>query len=205
MIDVTARWFPIICVGGAGSRIESYTDLIGNLTQDLGAAVLVINYMKNFATLLHETLPHWTAMPVELISEGRLVNPNHVYIVDEEREVHVLGGKFCLMPISKRTGWPDVVTVTLISLARHWHGRVIAVILSGYDGDGADALRLVKEVGGSTFAQEASSSEQPDMPNSAIASGYVDFILKAEDIAKEINRIIQEDGISNPSMEMHVI
>ena len=94
-----------------------------------------------------------------------------------------------LRPISKPRGWPDVITVFLRSLTRHWDGQLIAVIVSGYDGDGAEALCGIKEVGGITIAQKLSTAIQPDMPESAIASGCIDFILSPEAIAQEIVRI----------------
>jgi len=79
--------------------------------------------------------------------------------------------------------------VFLRSLAEHWDGKLIAVIVSGYDGDGAEALRAIKEVGGTTIAQRLDTAQQPDMPESAIASGFVDFVLSPEDIAKTIVQI----------------
>ena len=82
----------------------------------------------------------------------------------------------------------------LCSLTRHWNGKVIAVIVSGYDGDGAAALCDIKEIGGVTIAQKLSTASQPDMPESAIASGCVDFVLSPEDIAKEIVRIARAEG-----------
>jgi two-component system, chemotaxis family, protein-glutamate methylesterase/glutaminase len=72
------------------------------------------------------------------------------------------------------------------SLTRHWDGTPIAVIVCGYDGDGAAALRDIKEVGGITIAQKLETAAYPDMPESAIASGYIDFVLSPEDIAQEI-------------------
>jgi chemotaxis response regulator CheB len=76
-------------------------------------------------------------------------------------------------------------------LTQNWDGKLIAVIVSGYDGDGAAALRGIKEVGGITIAQKLDTATQPDMPESAIASGYVDLVLSPEDIAREIVRIAQ--------------
>jgi chemotaxis response regulator CheB len=84
-----------------------------------------------------------------------------------------------------------VITVFLRSLAQNWDGKLIAVIVSGYDGDGAAALREIKEVGGITIAQKLDTAAQPDMPESAIASGWIDFVLSPEDIAREIARIAQ--------------
>jgi chemotaxis response regulator CheB len=74
----------------------------------------------------------------------------------------------------------------LRSLTHNWDGRLIAVIVSGFDGDGAAALCGIKEVGGITIAQKPETAGQSDMPESAIASGCIDFILSPEDIAKQI-------------------
>jgi chemotaxis response regulator CheB len=132
-------------------------------------------------------------MPVELITERLDLEPNHVYIIPEKRDLHILDGEFRLKPISKPWGWPDVITVFMRSLTEHWDGKLIAVIVSGFDGDGAAALCGIKEVGGVTIAQKPDTAAQPDMPESAIASGCIDFVLSPEGIAKEIVRIAQAE------------
>ena len=129
-------------------------------------------------------------MPVELITEGLVLQPNRVFIIPAQRDLHVLDGEFRLKPISKPRGWPDVITVFLHSLAQHWEGKLIAVIVSGYDGDGAAALCSIREAGGTTIAQKLETALQPDMPQSAIETGCIDFVLSPEDIAKEIARIV---------------
>jgi chemotaxis response regulator CheB len=139
--------------------------------------------------MLPEILPHHTKMPVELITERLDIQPDHVFIIPEKRDLHVLNDEFRLKPISKPRGWPDVITVFLRSLTQHWDGKLIAVIVSGYDGDGAEALCGIKEAGGITIAQKPDTASQPDMPESAISSGYIDFVLSPENIAKEIKRI----------------
>ena len=68
------------------------------------------------------------------------------------------------------------------------------MIGSGYDGDGAAALCGIKEAGGITLAQKLSTASQPDMPESAISTGCIDFVLSPEDIAKEIVRIAQREA-----------
>ena len=112
-----------------------------------------------------------------------------MFIIPEQRDLHVLNGEFRLKPISKPRGWPDVITVFLRSLTRHWDGQLVAVIVSGYDGDGAAALCGIKEAGGITIAQKLDTAGQPDMPESAIASGCVDFVLSPEAIARKLAEI----------------
>ena len=191
MEDKTSKEFPVVCVGGSAGGLDAYTRLLQHLPADMGVAVVIVNHLRTAATLLHEILPRYSEMPVELITEKLLIRPNRVFIIPAQRDLHVLDGEFRLKPISKPRGWPDVITVFLRSLIAHWGGKLIAVIVSGYDGDGAAALCGIKEVGGITIAQKLDTAGQPDMPESAIASGCIDFILSPEDIAQEIVRIAQ--------------
>jgi len=181
--------FPIVCVGGSAGGLDAYIRLLKHLPNNMGVAIVIVNHLRSAATLLHEILPRYTKMPVELITERLDIRPNHVFIIPEKRDLHVLGDEFRLKPISKPRGWPDVITVFLRSLTENWDGKLIAVIVSGYDGDGAEALCGIRETGGITIAQKPDTANQPDMPKSAIASGCIDFILSPEDIAKEIIQI----------------
>jgi two-component system chemotaxis response regulator CheB len=186
-----AKNFPVVCVGGSAGGLDAYTRLLRNLPAHMGVAIVIVNHLRTVDTLLHKILPRFTRMPVELITEGLVLRPNHVFIIPPQRDLHVVDGEFRLKPISKPRGWPDVITVFLRSLTAHWSGKLIAVIVSGYDGDGADALCGIKDVGGTTIAQKLETAGRPDMPESAIASGCIDFILSPEDIAQEIVRIAQ--------------
>jgi two-component system chemotaxis response regulator CheB len=184
-----AKDFPIVCVGGSAGGLDAYTRLLKNLPDDLGVAIVIVNHLRYVATRLHEILPGYTTMPVELIKDRLVIRPDRVFIIPEKRDLHVLDGEFRLEPISKPRGWPDVITVFLRSLTENWGGQLIAVIVSGYDGDGAAALCGIKEAGGITIAQKLDTAGQPDMPQSAIESGCIDFVLSPEDIAREIQRI----------------
>jgi two-component system, chemotaxis family, protein-glutamate methylesterase/glutaminase len=188
-LNPVTKNFPIVCVGGSAGGLDAYIRLLKNMPADMGVAIVIVNHLRTVSTLLHEILPRYTDMPVELITEKLDIKPNHVFIIPEQRDLHVLNDEFRLKPISKPLGWPDVITVFLRSITEHWEGKLIAIIVSGYDGDGAEALCGIKEAGGITIAQLPVTAAQPDMPNSAIASGCIDYILSPEDIANEILRI----------------
>lgn len=189
----TGRDFPVVCVGGSAGGLDAYTRLLKQLPDDMGVAIVIVNHLRTVSTRLHEILPSSTRMPVELITEKLVLEPNHVYIIPEQRDLHVLEGEFRLKPISKPRGWPDVITVFLRSLTDYWDGKLIAVIVSGFDGDGAAALQGIKEVGGVTIAQRPDTAIQPDMPESAIASGSIDFVLSPEEIAEKIKEIARQE------------
>jgi len=183
--------FPIVCVGGSAGGLDAYIRLLKCMPADMGVAIVIVNHITMVPTQLHEILPRFTSMPVQLITENLVIEPNHVFIIPSNRDLHLDGEAFQLKPISKPRGWPDVITVFLKSLTKHWDGQLIAVIVSGYDGDGAAALCGIREVGGITIAQKLDTASQPDMPESAIDTGCIDFVLSPEDIAKEIVRIAQ--------------
>jgi chemotaxis response regulator CheB len=186
--------FPIVCVGGSAGGLDAYIRLLKNLPPDLNAAFVIVNHITMVPTQLPEVLMRFSNMPVVLITEDMEVQPNQVYIIPANRDLHVNEGQFHLEPISKPRGWPDVITVFLRSLADHWDGQLIAVIVSGYDGDGAAALCEIREAGGITIAQKPETAKQPDMPQSAIESGCIDFVLSPEDIARQIVSITQSQS-----------
>ena len=113
-----AKDFPVVCVGGSAGGLDAYTRLLRHLPADMGVAIVIVNHLRTVATRLHEILPHFTEMPVELITESLLIEPNHVFIIPEKRDLHVFEGEFRLKPISKPRGWPDVITVFLRSLTK---------------------------------------------------------------------------------------
>jgi len=185
--------FPIVCVGGSAGGLDAYIRLLKHLPADMGVAIVIVNHLRTVDTMLHEILPRYTTMKVVLINNRLDIKPNHVFIIPQKHDLHIHNGQFRLMPISKPKGWPDVITVFMRSLTQNWDGKLIAVIVSGFDGDGADALCGIKEVGGITIAQKPETATQPDMPVSAINSGCIDFVLSPEDIAKEIIQIAHSE------------
>lgn len=193
--------FPIVCVGGSAGGLEAYIGLLRELPADMGVALVIVNHITIMPTQLHEVLPRFTTMPVELIVERLEIEPDRVYIIPANRDLHIDEGVFLLRPISKPRGWPDVITVFLRSLTAGWEGKLIAVIVSGYDGDGAAALCGIREVGGITIAQKLSTALQPDMPQSAIESGCIDFVLSPAEIGRKIVEIarVERDRIATGS------
>jgi len=184
--------FPIVCVGGSAGGLDAYERLVRHLPTDIDAAIVIVNHVRIGPTQLHEILPFYTKMPVRLITNGLGIVPATVFIIPEKHDLHVLNGEFHLRPISKPHGWPDVITVCLTSLTRHWKGQLVAVIVSGYDGDGAAALCGIRDVGGITIAQKPDTAGAPDMPESAIASGCIDFVLSPEAIAEKVVSIARQ-------------
>lgn len=197
--------FPLVCIGGSAGGLDACIRLLKHLPADIGVAVVIVNHITANRTHLHEVLPRFSRMPVELITEDLRIQPNRVYIIPANSDLHVDAEVFHLTPISKPSGWPDVITVFLQSLTQFWAGKLIVVIVSGYDSDGAAALSGIKAVGGITIAQKLATAIQPEMPENAIASGCIDFVLSPEDIAREIVRIAGAEALTPAAERMQQV
>ena len=75
--------FPIVCVGGSAGGLDAYIRLLQDLPNDMGVAIVIVNHITSMPTHLHEVLPRFTTMPVDLITERLLIEPNHVFIIPE--------------------------------------------------------------------------------------------------------------------------
>jgi len=80
--------FPVVCVGGSAGGLDAYTRLLQHLPADMGVAIVIVNHLRTVGTLLHEILPRYTAMPVELITDSLRIRPDHVFIIPAQRDLH---------------------------------------------------------------------------------------------------------------------
>ena len=80
----------------------------------------------------------------------------------------------------------------LRSLAEDRKNKAIGVILSGTGSDGAEGLEAIRAQGGITFAEDQGSAKFGGMPQRAVATGCVDFVMPPETIAGELARIAHQ-------------
>ncbi|MGZ8908348.1 MAG: chemotaxis protein CheB, partial [Methylobacter sp.] len=158
-----------------------------------GLVFIVIHHQpSDWKSLLPEIIPRYTAMPVTLVEDGEIAKVNHVYVEPPGMQVHMEGNRFRLSPLLKRRGWPKNISDFLHSLVASQSKHAIAVILSGLDSDGADALKPIKDAGGIVIAQDFHTAKQPSMPIHAVNTGCVDFLLSPVEIADKLRSIAEE-------------
>ena len=78
--DHVVKNFPIVCVGGSAGGLDAYIRLLQNLPADMGVAIVIVNHITIMPTQLHEVLPRFTTMPVDLITENLLIVPNRYFL-----------------------------------------------------------------------------------------------------------------------------
>ncbi|MBD2357955.1 PAS domain-containing protein [Tolypothrix sp. FACHB-123] len=192
--------FPIVGMGASAGGIEAFTELLSHLPNDTGMAFVVIQHLSpNQKSLLSEILSRSTQMPVAEVQDGMVVEPNHVYVIPPNTKMTIAQGVLKLAPRGKTYGVFMSVDAFLMSLAEERGSKAIGIVLSGGDADGTRGLEFIKGCGGITFAQCQESAKVNSMPNTAVASGHVDFILTPQEIAEELTKLSRHPYIQQQS------
>lgn len=153
------------------------------------AFVLIQHLSPDHESLLPEILGRVTAMPVRQVEEQMRVEPNAVYVIPPNAQMTLVDGILRLAPRQKTDGKYLPADLFFESLAIDSGNKAIAVVLSGMDGDGAQGVKAVKIAGGVTFAQCAATAQFNSMPQTAVATGNVDFVLPPQAIATELSNL----------------
>jgi two-component system CheB/CheR fusion protein len=177
----------VVGVGGSAGALDAYKTLLEALPSNTGMAFVIISHITPTASSqLALVLSRHTKMTVTVVSKAMPIRANQVYVIPPNADLLIEGFVFKL--VSPRTKRNAQIDIFLTSLAEAMGAHAIGIVLSGYDGDGAEGCRKIKAKGGTTFAQDA-SAEVNDMPLNAQHSDSVDFVLPPGKIADELTKI----------------
>jgi two-component system CheB/CheR fusion protein len=180
----------IVAIGASAGGIEALTELMTHLPADTGLAFVLVQHLDpKHHSILTELLGRKTAMSVTEVSDGVSVAPNHVYVIPPNASMTISDHTLHLGPREESHGAHMSVDHFMRSLAEQKGNRAIGVILSGSGSDGTLGMGEIQAHGGVTFAQDDETAKYDGMPRSAVAAGYVDYILPPKGIAKELWRI----------------
>jgi two-component system, chemotaxis family, CheB/CheR fusion protein len=181
---------PVVGIGASAGGLDVFKRLLSDLPVDTGFAIVFIQHLDpNHQSMLAEILARTTTMPVMEAADGIRLEANHVYVIPANIDLTIADGALKLAPRTQTQGLHLPIDRFLRSLADQLGSRAIGVILSGAGSDGSAGVEAIKGAGGVTFAQDASTARFATMPQAAVATGCVDFVLPPEAIATELARI----------------
>jgi len=189
---VAPKSFPIVGIGASAGGLEAFSDLLHHLPEKTGMAFVLVQHLDpKHGSDLREILARTTKVPVQEVTDGMRVAPDHVYVIPPNTSMAMKAGALRLAARTLTRGQHMPIDHFLSSLAEDCGNRAISVILSGTASDGTEGSRAVKAVGGVTFAQDETSAKYSGMPHSAAYAGCVDFVLPPAAIARELIRMAQ--------------
>ncbi len=180
--------FPIVGIGASAGGIEALEGFFAGLQSTPGLAFVIVTHLSpERESLLHEVVRRYTNMPVFIAADGMEVEKDQVYVLPADA---VLGIEKRRLQVRKSKGYRErkPIDIFFSALAVDRGDLAYGVILSGGDGDGTLGIKAIKERGGLTFAQikDGFGPQHPDMPDSAISTGLIDFAIPVQDMGAKL-------------------
>ncbi|NTI33028.1 chemotaxis protein CheB [Rhizobium rhizogenes] len=204
--QLNQKFVPVCAIGASAGGVAALQNLFRQLPSDLGLAyVVVVHLSPDEPSSLSEILSVCTRMPVHQIEDSPTLKPNCVFVIPPDRELVIAGDSVSARPFTEPRSQRAPIDMFFRSVAAA-RGDGVAVILSEAGADGALGVNAIKEAGGVIMVQEPAEASFDSMPQSAIATGAVDFVAPiarlAERLAevarsKEAVRSLDMDGAAN--------
>ena len=203
-MDVQLRRSPteikLIAIGASTGGPPVLQTILSGLPTDFPAPVLVVQHMA--AGFIHgfvEWLAQTSNLPVHVATPGEPVLPGHVYVAPDGFQMKVgMGGRISLTKEKDENGLRPSVSYLFRSITNLYGQNAIGVLLTGMGKDGAEELKLMKEKGALTIAQDQESSVVHGMPGEAIHLGAATYVLSPDRIVAVLTNLVvgRPEGVS---------
>ncbi len=194
---------PMVGIGGSAGAIPALQAFFESMPSESGMVfVVVLHLSPDYESSLPEMIQRWTKMKVLKVVDGVKAAPNTVYVIPPGKQLSATNGHLSLADLDRDHGRRLAVDLFFRTLADTHGAHAAAVVLSGADSDGTLGIRRIKERGGLTIAQDPDEAEHNGMPRAAIATGMVDWVLRASEMPRRIvDYIAREKQLNLPPEE----
>jgi two-component system chemotaxis response regulator CheB len=192
----------LVAIAASAGGITAIGTVLAALPHDLPAAVVVVQHRRPTGkSYLPEILTRRARMPVVIAMNGDRIAPGVVYLASPDRHLTVSRDRhFSYMDGTRIKFLLSSANPLLETAAPAFTGRLIAVVLTGSGSDATDGVQTVKANGGIVIVQDKASSIHWNMPEAALKSGAVDYMLPIDEIGPAIDAIVHgrpvEDGVN---------
>ncbi len=191
----------MVVIGGSAGSLSVVTGILSALPMPLAAKIIVVLHRKNTSDIiLLALLSKKTALPVIEVEDKEELQPGHIYLTPPDYHLLIETCNSFSLDSSDRVHYSrPSIDVTFISVAEMFRNKVIGILLSGSNGDGAKGLAYIKRNGGTTLVQNPETAEFPFMPQQAINLNCVDMIINGNEIGNKLVEILGKLSISPES------
>ncbi|MGB3544796.1 chemotaxis protein CheB, partial [Rubrivirga sp.] len=192
----------VVGVGASAGGLAALKEFFDHVPEDSGLAfVIVVHLSPEHESHLAELLQPSVRVPVQQVTETTELKPDHVYVIPPGRNLSAVDTHLRLTPLEERRRNRAPVDHFFRTLAATYDGHSIGVILTGTGSDGALGVREIKERNGLVVVQDPNEAEYDGMPQSAITTGVVDWVLPLADVPGAILRFARTEPSVNVPAE----
>jgi len=181
----------LIAIGASTGGPLVLQNILSRLPNTLPVPILIVQHIsQGFTEGFVEWLQNTSNLPLHIASHGEYSLPGHGYIAPDDVHMGIgSGSKIVLSNHGTENGLRPSVAFLFRSVANVLGPRAVGILLTGMGRDGADELKLMKDKGAITFAQDEESSIVHGMPGEAIKLHAATHILSPEDITTALTAL----------------
>jgi two-component system, chemotaxis family, protein-glutamate methylesterase/glutaminase len=174
----------IAAIGASTGGPAAIVTILAALPKDLPFPVVIVQHIcDGFTAGLGEWLAQTSGLKVHVAADGELLLAGHVYVAPTGAHLGVTSAHRIVLDASPpENGVRPAVSYLFRSVASAFGKQAVAILLTGMGMDGAEALKLIRDRGGVTIAQDQASSVVHGMPGEAIRLGAAVHVLPPESI-----------------------
>lgn len=175
----------LVAIGASTGGPLALQTILSGLSNRFPVPILIVQHMvADFIPGFVEWLDQTCSLPVRVAAHGEPILPGHAYMAPGGYQMKVeTGQKISLTRDLPENGHCPSVSSLFRSVAQVFGSRAVGVLLTGMGKDGAEELRLMKDKGAMTFAQDEESSVVHGMPGEAIRLGAAAYVLPPDKIS----------------------
>ncbi len=183
-----ARRERLVAIGASAGGPAALTAVLSGLPKHFPAAVVIVQHVdEHFASGLADWLSGHSALPVRVAKEGDRPAAGTVLLAGTNDHLRFKSSeRIGYTPEPQEQSYRPSVDVFFASVAAHWPGEAVGVLLTGMGRDGAKGLKTLREKGHYTIAQDQATSTVYGMPKAAASLGAAVDILPLEHVARRL-------------------
>jgi two-component system chemotaxis response regulator CheB len=180
-----ASTIQLIGIGASTGGPPVLQTILAGLPKDFPVPILVVQHIAHgFLAGMAQWLNNTSSLQIHIASYGTLPLPGHVYLAPDDFHMGVgAAGGIVLTREEPDNHLRPSVSFLFRTLAETYGPRALGVLLTGMGKDGAAELKVLRDKGAITIAQDRDSSVVHGMPGEAIALGGATHVLAASAIA----------------------
>lgn len=183
----------VVVIGASAGGVEALTRLLAALPAHFPAAVFTVLHMNpHWPSQLPRVFGRDTLLPVAFAVHGEPVERGRVYVAPPDNQMMIRGDRLHVVRGPKENGHRPSVDALFRTAAASYGGRVIGVVLTGYQNCGTAGLMSIKARGGVAVVQSPDQAMARDMPQSAVDNVAVDHVVSLDEIAPLLGRLVRE-------------
>ena len=183
----------LVVIGASAGGPPAVAHVLRDLTMELSISVLVVQHVDaEFVDSMADWFDSQAAFTVSVAREGDIPSAGHVYI--SAGDVHLVmrrDGSLGYETEPRDALYRPSADVMFESVANHWKGVVVGVVLSGMGRDGTIGLGKLKAAGARTVAQDERTSAVYGMPKAAKEANAATDVLALERIGPFLNELLR--------------